>query len=57
MAGAQMSDVGDLGVPFLRGKRCEDFHYLSQTGTTRNQDRRTDLHFQQRAFDRLDRSR
>jgi hypothetical protein len=35
MAGAQMSDVGDLGVPFLRGKRCEDFHYLSQTGTTR----------------------
>ena len=36
MAGAQMSDVGDLGLPFLKGKKCEDFHYLNQTGTTRS---------------------
>ena len=36
MAGAQMSDVGDLGLPFLKGKKCEEFHYLNQTGTTRS---------------------
>ena len=36
MAGAQMSDVGNLGLPFLKGKKCEEFHYLNQTGTTRS---------------------
>ena len=36
MAGAQMGDVGDLGLPFLKGKKCEEFHYLNQTGSTRS---------------------
>ena len=36
MAGAQMSDVGELGLPFLKGKKCDEFHYLNQTGTTRS---------------------
>ena len=34
MAGAQMSDVGDLGLPFLKGKKPEEFHYLNQVNPT-----------------------
>ena len=36
MAGAQMSDVGDLGLPFLKGKKPEEFHYLNQVNPNRN---------------------
>ena len=37
LAGANMAEMGDIGVPELKGKKAEGFHYTNQSGTVRSE--------------------